>query len=293
VPDGIRSDAGRSFSTVMKIGMSTSCVFPESTATAFAMAKQAGYDGVEVMVTQDPVTRDPARLLALSKEYDLPILSIHAPVLLLTQFVWGTDPGAKLEKSAELAAAVGASTVVVHPPFRWQHRYGRRFLDSVDELGRRTGLEIAVENMFTWSFRGHEVRAYSPGWDPTRMVCDSVTLDFSHAALSGRDSLEMARQLGSRLRHVHLCDGKSVPGDGKVFDEHLVPGTGRQPVAETLQLLAARGWSGSIVAEVNTRPAGSREGRLDMLRDTVAFARLHTTVPTPSPVTAKSRQPAR
>lgn len=270
--------------------MSTSCVFPESIATAFGMAKQAGFDGVEVMITQDPVTRDAERLLALSHEYGMPILSVHAPVLLLTQLVWGTDPRRKLERSAELAAAVGASTVVVHPPFRWQPKYGRTFLDAVATISKASGVEIAVENMFTWQVREREVKVYAPGWDPTTFDCDAVTLDFSHAALSGRDSLEMARELGSRLRHVHLCDGAAQPGDGRIFDEHLVPGTGRQPVAETLRLLTDGGWSGSIVAEVNTHGAGDREARLDMLRQTLAFARRHTAPATravPSSSTAR------
>ncbi|BDI21743.1 sugar phosphate isomerase/epimerase [Herbiconiux sp. L3-i23] len=275
---------------MIKVGMSTSCVFPESIATAFGMAKQAGFDGVEVMITQDPVTRDAERLLALSHEYGMPILSVHAPVLLLTQLVWGTDPRRKLERSAELAAAVGASTVVVHPPFRWQPKYGRTFLDAVATISKASGVEIAVENMFTWQVREREVKVYAPGWDPTTFDCDAVTLDFSHAALSGRDSLEMARELGSRLRHVHLCDGAAQPGDGRIFDEHLVPGTGRQPVAETLRLLTDGGWSGSIVAEVNTHGAGDREARLDMLRQTLAFARRHTAPATravPSSSTAR------
>src|SRR4051812_4505753 len=74
---------------MIRLGMSTSCVYPLSPEHAFRIARLAGLDGLEVMVTNDPVTQDPDALNALSERFGLPILSIHAPVLLLTTFVWG------------------------------------------------------------------------------------------------------------------------------------------------------------------------------------------------------------
>ena len=97
---------------MISIGMSTSCNFPMGVEQSFRLARLAGYDGLEVMVTTDPVTRDAESLRRLSDRYELPILSIHAPSLFLTQFVWGRDAEAKLQKSAQLAHDVGASAVV-------------------------------------------------------------------------------------------------------------------------------------------------------------------------------------
>lgn len=261
---------------MIRIGMSTTCVYPHGPEEAFRMAKLAGFDGVEIMVTNEDATQDAAVLRGLSEQYGLPIMSVHAPVLLLTHFVWGRDPEVKLDRTAELTRAVGAETVVVHPPFRWQAGYATRFLDIVRETAGRHGVEIAVENMFPWRAAGRNLKAYSPGWDPRQMDADAVTLDFSHAALSGADSLEMARDLGPRLRHVHLCDGSGAIGEGQIFDEHLLPGRGNQPVAEVLEELAAKGWDGQVVAEVNTRKAKTEEERLDLLRETLEFARTHT-----------------
>ena len=261
---------------MIRVGMSTSCVYPLESEHAFRLAKLAGFDGVEVMVTQEEATQQAEPLLEVSRRYALPILSVHAPVLLLTHFVWGRDPGVKLTRTAELATALGAGTVVVHPPFRWQAGYAAGFLDIVRETSARHGVEIAVENMFPWRAAGRNLKAYSPGWDPRVMDCDAVTLDFSHAALSGVDSLQFANDLGSRLRDVHLCDGSGAIGDGQVVDEHLLPGRGRQPVAEVLEALTARGWDGAIIAEVNTRRAKTEQERLDLLRETLEFARRHT-----------------
>src|SRR4051794_18410116 len=103
-----------------KVALSTASCYPESCTTAFEIAADLGFDGVEVMVWTDPVSQDPVALRSLSDHYGIPILAVHTPCLLLTQRVWGTDPWVKLQRSREAAEAVGARTVVVHPPFRWQ-----------------------------------------------------------------------------------------------------------------------------------------------------------------------------
>ncbi len=258
---------------MIRHGMSTSCVYPLGTRRAFELAAEAGYDGVEVMVTQDRVTQDADALRALAAETGLDILSIHAPVLTRTAFVWGRDHREKLRRSAELAAAVGASTVVVHPPFRWQRRYAHAFVDLVAELSETHGLELAVENMACFQSRGLRVQPFAFGYDPAPLACAALTLDFSHAALAGEDSLEIATRYAGRLRHVHLCDGTAPSPRGAFLDEHLLPGDGEQPVAEVLELLRAADWSGSIVAEVHLPATGGDALRLAQLRASLAFAK--------------------
>lgn len=258
---------------MISIGMSTSCNFPMGVEESFRLARLAGYDGLEVMVTNDPVTQDASALRALSERYSMPILAIHAPVLLLTTFVWGRDPQVKLERSGELAAEVGASTVVVHPPFRWQSGYAQNFERIVGATSAKTGVGIAVENMFPWKVGGKNLKAYAPSPDPLDMDVAEMTLDFSHASLTGRDSLEYAMAMGDRLRHIHLCDGTRSVDEGNVYDEHLVPGHGTEPVAETLRYLAERHWSGQVIAEVNLRKIRDDRTRLDLLIETAAFAK--------------------
>lgn len=260
---------------MIPVGMSTSCTFPKPLDAAFRIAKRVGYDGIEVMVSTEDATRSATAMRSLVRKHDLPVLSIHAPVLFFTQFVWGTNPVTKLERTVQLAADLEASTVVVHPPFRWQGQYALKFLDLVRSLEQSSGVTVAVENMFPWNLTGSGQRMYLPGINPVEMDCDSITLDFSHAALSGDDALEMAKAAGSRLKHVHLCDGEAPGGSNKLWDEHLEPGRGGQPVAATLDYLRESGFSGHVVAEVNTRSAKSEAKRLEMLGRTLAFAREH------------------
>jgi sugar phosphate isomerase/epimerase len=252
------------------IGLSTASVYPESTANGFELASRLGYDGVEVMVGIDPISQEIDAVRHLSEYHEIPVFAVHAPCLLITQRVWGTEPWGKLEKSAEMAHAVGADVVVVHPPFRWQRDYARGFVEGIADLERRTGVAFAVENMYPWRASRRQMQVYVPGWDPSEHDYANTTIDLSHSATSKSDPVAMARRLGGRLRHIHMTDGT-----GSAKDEHLVPGRGTQPVAELLEHLAGVGFDGHIVVEINTRKASNRAARELDLMEALAFTRLN------------------
>ncbi|MGZ6793297.1 MAG: sugar phosphate isomerase/epimerase family protein, partial [Mycobacteriales bacterium] len=185
-----------------RVALSTACAYPESTANAFEIAARLGYDGVEVMVWTDPVSQDVDALERLSDYHQVPILAIHAPCLIITQRVWGTDPWVKLVKAKEAAERLGAETVVVHPPFRWQRDYVRQFVGGIQQMESETAVRFAVENMFPLRARGREVSPYGLDWDPSEEGFTDFTLDLSHTSVSQSDALAMRRQMGDRLSHV-------------------------------------------------------------------------------------------
>nr|WP_240759413.1 sugar phosphate isomerase/epimerase family protein [Phytoactinopolyspora endophytica] len=252
------------------VGLSTTSVYPQGTATAFQLASSLGYDGVELMVWTDPVSQDIDEIARLSEQYDMPVLSVHAPCLLITQRVWSPDPWVRLTRSIEAADRLGAGTVVVHPPFRWQRDYARDFAKRIAEMEDETGIVIAVENMYPWRAAGREMAAYAPHWDPTTGPYSHITLDLSHAAVAGGDALAMADAIGDRLAHVHMTDGTP-----SARDEHLIPGRGNQPCAALLERLAKEEWSGSVILEVTTRRARSTDEREAELDEALAFTRLN------------------
>ena len=253
------------------IALSTASVYPESTAHAFGWAASLGYDAVEVMVGIDALSQQVSAVKQLSDHHDMPVCAVHAPTLLFTQRVWGTDPWGKLERSAEMAAEVGADVVVVHPPFRWQKEYAAGFVDGIAALESSTGIAFAVENMYPWrasSRRGMEM--YLPHWDPSTEDYAHMVIDLSHAAIAGSDAVEMAERMGDRLRHVHLTDGT-----GSAKDEHLVPGRGVMDAERFLRHLGSTGFAGHVVLEINTRRCTTRAEREKDLQESLEFARTH------------------
>lgn len=246
------------------VTLSTSSVYPGGVELTFALARDLGYDGVEVMVL-DPTSRDAVELVDLVNTYQLPVMSIHAPTLFFTQRVWG-KAWDKVDRSVGLAKAVGAKVVVLHPPFMWQRPYHREFVDGVVRREEESGVIMAVENMYPWRL-SHDFVVYRPHWDPISLPYPSVTLDLSHAATSRSDGLAMAIELGDRLKHLHLTDGRD-----NFRDEHLVPGDGNQRAAEVLQLLANRNFQGQVCVEVITRGKSTPKRDEDLARS-LDFAR--------------------
>ncbi|MFE6860597.1 sugar phosphate isomerase/epimerase family protein [Nocardia sp. NPDC057668] len=289
------------------MGLSTASVYPENTEAAFRYAAELGYDGVELMVWAEPASQSISTVQSFMHKYDVPVLAVHAPCLLISQRVWGSDPVAKLRRSVHTAEALGAATVVVHPPFRWQRRYAEGFAQQVADLENESPIAVAVENMFPMRadtlFRGSSIRrlerrggpgpsftTFSPSYDPTDTGYRHYTLDSSHTATAGVDPLELARRMGAGLTHLHLADGR-----GAATDEHLIPGEGTQPVAELCAMLTAGGFDGQAVIEVNTQMARTTMDRAAMLNRALTFARKHLNGVTPTPVpepepTAASRR---
>jgi len=254
------------------VALSTSTVYPETTASAFELAANLGYDGVELMVGVDPVSADIDYVRKLQDYHQVAVASVHAPCLLVTQNIWGTDPWGKLRRSCDAARRLGATVVVVHPPFRWQRDYAAGFETGIADLSNVTGITIAVENMYPWRApgTGFGFQAYAPNWDPTTLALDALTLDLSHAATARVRSMDYLTAWGSRLRHVHLTDGS-----GSLRDEHLFPGQGDQDAWAVVDQLAAAGYSGYIVHEFNTRRADSRADRERVLAEALAETRTH------------------
>ncbi|CPT30638.1 fructoselysine 3-epimerase [Mycobacteroides abscessus subsp. abscessus] len=274
----------------IKVGLSTASVYPLKTEAAFEYAARLGYDGVELMVWAEAVSQDVNAVAKLSRKYGMPVLSVHAPCLLVSQRVWGANPIPKLERSVRAAEKLGAQTVVVHPPFRWQRRYADGFAEQVAALEDSSDVHVAVENMFPlradrlfgagqtsverMKRRGGRpgigVSAFSPSFDPTDANHAHYTLDLSHTATAGTDALDMMRRMGSGLTHLHLTDGT-----GASVDEHLVPGKGTQPVAQVCRELAAGDFTGQVVLEVHTSTARTEDQREAILRESLEFARTH------------------
>jgi hypothetical protein len=169
----------------IKVGLSTASVYPMRTEAAFEYAAKLGYDGVELMVWGESVSQDIDAVEKLSRRYRMPVLSVHAPCLLISQRVWGANPIPKLERSVRAAEQLGAQTVVVHPPFRWQRRYVDGFTEQVAELEASSDVLVAVENMFPFRtdrfFRAEQLKermrkrgggpgpgisAFAPSYDP-------------------------------------------------------------------------------------------------------------------------------
>jgi sugar phosphate isomerase/epimerase len=231
-----------------RIAFSSAAFFARPLSDTFALIARTGYTRAEVMVTKDPASQDPRRMRSLAEGHGLTIDAIHAPCLLLTRRVWGTDPIGKVDRAIEVAEDAEVPLVVVHPPYRWQRSYRRWLIETLPDRMAGTGVTVAVENMFPVRVGGREMTFHADQDLEELEGLPDLVLDTSHAAVAGHDLVDVRRRFNGRLRHVHLSDNA-----GKGWDSHLPPGSGVLALDGFLDDLAASGYGGSISLEVDLR----------------------------------------
>lgn len=230
--------------------VSTAPFFRQPLREAFRAIAEAGYEAVEVMVTQDPATQEPHLLMELAEDFDLRVEAIHAPFLLMTRRVWGTDPMGKIYRSVRLAEEVGAGLVIIHPPYKWQVRFRRWAEKNLAEFSARTGVTVAVENMFPVRVGTQAGFTFHAGQDLEELErYPYLVLDTSHAAVSGHDLLEFQERYRDQILHVHLSNNA-----GKGWDSHLPVYEGVLPVGDLLERLASERFAGAVSLELDLRP---------------------------------------
>ncbi|MBA2272411.1 MAG: sugar phosphate isomerase/epimerase [Actinobacteria bacterium] len=213
---------------------------------ALDVIAEAGFTQIELMVTRDPSTQSPELPRRLAEERGLRIAALHAPFLIVTRSVWGWDPIEKIRRGAEMSAAVGATTMVVHPPLLWEAGYGRWVREEMEGFALGAGIEIAVETMYPAKVGSRSVAGYR--WIKPELLARAasrVVLDTSHVAVAGHNLLGVRRLFGSQLAHVHLSDNA---GDGR--DGHLEIGQGVLPLERLLDDLCRSGFAGGICLEL-------------------------------------------
>jgi sugar phosphate isomerase/epimerase len=259
-------------------------------AHCFALAEEAAFDGIEVMCDNRWSTRDPHYLAALAERHRLPPLVLHTPFSArLPGWSRPDDQVGRIEQTLQLAAQLGAETLVVHLPERvWLRRYAvfgrtvripqrsgfapvkRWFDERLQQVQRGTAVRIAVENMPTIRLFGQPVRHMwwntVPEWS---RVHDYLTLDTTHWATHGVEPLDAYRAAGPHVCHVHLSNY-----DGR---QHRLPQRGRLDLGAFLSALAADTFEGTVSVELHPDALGFPDDAAIRrnLRETVAFCREH------------------
>jgi sugar phosphate isomerase/epimerase len=214
----------------MRLLASTGPLFARPLDWALGVIVEAGYDGVELMVTQDPATQDASRVAAAAQAEGASIPAVHGPFLLLTRRVFGTDLITKARRSIELAGEVGADLMIVHPPFRWQRDFHRWLTDGADDEAASVATRVGVENLYPVTVAGRPVRFHRYTEPEHLAPFHHVVLDTSHFGVAEVDINEAYATLRDQVVHLHVSDNR---GGGR--DSHAPLGHGRLPLGSFLR----------------------------------------------------------
>jgi len=262
----------------MRFALSTGSLYTYGLDRVFALAAEAGFDGIEELVDSRFDTRQPVYLRRLMERYGLPILSLHAPFHPKRLPAWPRTQPESIAATAELARAVGAEVIIIHLPY-WRERAYVRWLRNDLRAWQRAHPNpvIAVENMPLkwvrwWPFAPLEMWRMNglEEWG----AFPHLNLDTTHLATKGLDLLTVYEHVRERVVHVHLSNARR---EGRRVREHRRLEDGFLPLGALISRLAPDGYDGIATVELHPEAleAEDEEKARFHLRQQIAFCRQH------------------
>lgn len=261
----------------MKLSLSSGTLYTIPLHKAFEMAREAGFDGMELIINHDFQKVNNRRLLDELVQI-MPILSIHAPFMLLDG--WGNQIDS-LKRSVDLAEHCGASVVNFHPPswlgleiqfWRWFYK----IIDFQKEVGRE-GVKVTLENM-PWvgkmKINPHILSHTGAMIDFLEERNLYLTFDCTHMG-SGKTNFINDFYLfynTGRIKNIHFSDY----GHGR---EHLLPGHGILPLTRFLHHLKTTRYSSTLTVELSPHEFPREPGLiLERLTEVLQYLRHEATL---------------
>jgi sugar phosphate isomerase/epimerase len=242
---------------VLKLSFSTGALYHLPLRTAFAVAREAGFDGVELVEGPELFLLGTAHARRVSQQYGLPVFSVHPPIV---PYPGMDDARPTVRRLLFLAKEVDCDLVVLHTPKTastatpaW-----RFFLQALQEHTHPT-IRVALET--SGFFRPgdeccvlHDVRrlqAFAESHDLP------VTFDTAHTGTTPYPILEAFALFNGRVANVHLSDlarRRLFPNWRPLHTfllHHQMPGAGVLPLAEFLRMLVRSGYTGPLTLELS------------------------------------------
>jgi sugar phosphate isomerase/epimerase len=245
----------------LKFSVSTGTLYPYPLRLVFRWARQAGFDGVELVINPEAAARGGQAVRRLAQAEDIEILSAHPTVV---PFPGWRERDGGMARTIGLAQEAGIDLVALHTPrsSSLDEGAGLIFRQRIERWQGRlsgSGPQLAVENK---AIRAKADRHYAlTPLDRLQAFAErydlGLVLDTAHAGTAGEDLKEARRLFGSRLVNVHLSDlgGRlpmaSFPLVYRLFGEHRFPGTGDLALSSLLEDLGSSDYAGLVTLEVN------------------------------------------
>ncbi len=258
----------------MRVSLSTGTFYHRELGYSLGLARDAGFDGVELALGIGYVLRGPEPYKRALRQSEIPVLSVHPPFYPFPG--WPMRVSKRMMHVTSTACKLGAELAVSHvPPLTGEHTPRAERFSRAIRLGQRVGGNVLLTLENSQSNK-HERRALLDDLgELVRFARErgcGITFDTCHAGANGQDILECYEIVRPALRNVHLSD---VIWRGGEPITHMLPGEGELHLERLLGALARDGYDGLITLEIHPREVGlfGRRRHLERLRKAVAFVR--------------------
>jgi len=265
----------------LRLDLSTACLTPLPLPQVANLARQAGYDGLELVLGPDYLLHGPAWVRRMAAAAPLPIITVHQP---LYSYGRWAQPAALVGDTVRLALDLGAEAVVLHSPCAcsWESAEVQAWLAALDQaqnLTTGTATRLTVENL--GEHRGKPALTVLSRMDELLSFCRQrslgLTYDTCHAGTLDADLAGELTLASDVLTNVHLSDARPnswlrhVPVIDVVHANHQMPGEGALALRAALAALVRQGYRGPVTFEVSPFAARSWHPRRRLQRPAQAL----------------------
>ena len=259
----------------MKIAINTVCVPELPWPEALVACKTAGFDNIELLMVPgwahvDPSVTPPAEVLAKARSLGLAIVGVHAGGIDAASDDSLTRTVAYIRKAMEAAAEMGAERVVFtgNSTPAGTDQAGRTAilrriaaaLDGLAERAEELKLNIALENHYHCQIEtpADYEALFAFLRNPSPRL--GATVDTGHYTASGVDPAAAVRELGGRIRNVHVKDHVGTQSVGL--------GYGQTDNAAVAVALREVGYGGYLTVELEVH---DRQNALRYMREAYPY----------------------
>lgn len=225
-----------------KLILSTGCLFHKPLGDTFWLAKKAGFDGIEVMVDNNPDSQNIKKIIGYAKKYKIPVLSLHMPLDKCAAF--GDEPQEIINSMVGIAQKLNVKNIVVHPARKTIDGYYNKLKDAINSIDN--DVIITVENLpdnGKYEKKMHNPVALARDF---RKIC----IDTSHLATTKLDFRSAVSKTKKSISHIHFSDSNIVKQNGFVTDDHLPIGCGKLPLEWLVRQLKESNYKGMFCIEL-------------------------------------------
>lgn len=238
----------------MSIGISTACLYPDTTEVSFKRLINIGFKTFE-MFFNSPMELDDYfvfELLKMAQKANCKIKSIHPfssgmePIMVFSNYYRRFEDSLRFyEEYFKVASKLGAKILVMHGGKRKpkggisDDEYFERFF-RLSILGEKYGVILAHENVNEFVCQNPEfiLKMNKALGDKAKYV-----FDIKQAVRAGYNPIEVCAAMGKNIAHVHINDNSDL-------SDCLLPGNGNMDYKEIKTILDKNKYDGDFIIEV-------------------------------------------
>jgi len=292
---------------MLKILLSTASLYPYSHKEVFSIAKDVGFDGLELVIDNNclkgDIEKNILKLNNLINHYNLPVYTVHQPLFMI---YWKLGVKKTLELTFNIASQLRCKLVTIHLPiflrsdnsYPWWDNYSKQFLEAISKIKQRSFYKLSKFEKIKNESKNLNKQFRESNLEPlitVETVLDRrvnlgkrhftdpkvlinyvlkhnlfITFDTTHHGLKSYNIEDSFNILKSRVINIHISNTKRR--------KHEPPYIGKIPLKEFLKFILKNSYNNFLTLEISPIALNTWSKRRvkDRLKRSINFCKKYT-----------------